>query len=284
MSNYYEKYLKYKNKYLQLKGQIGGTIVPTRFAYMQFDESRLVNDTFPLGYRPTIISSSTTNPFMSQEKKEELNDRLFYEQSRDGFKNIASFRTNFYINLRHLIIGHSIEPENLVLMYKSKTTDNYSFDFEHKIPFTDRQFKKKLDDENQLVYILYVTDLDDKENLRRIFDSITEKNFLCNQLIVSIYPFNIDNCETAIDIMILIGFLYSYWPIDIYGFVSNAIKINNMAPVKKCTAVGMTYTQFKKRFLDILNGYYDRFENKETKMARNARYYISYLSGERPSF
>jgi hypothetical protein len=218
--SYKEKYFKYKTKYLELQNQIGSSGNGTRqknkfgdgqiprYATLQFDSNELHNNyefsltgNYALSVRPFYIPSN-----------EEL-----LAQIEDNYKCVTSFSKEYYLS--NLELFNTTYSNKIVFVYLNELTNI--------IP-EGENFDK-------LQFILVVSDMNDINNVKELIKCVTES--INNEtssdrkysMLVSMLSgsYNLDTVK-YINLMILLGILFTYWPIDIYGFICRQISMLNL--------------------------------------------------------
>ena len=185
MSDYYQKYLKYKNKYIDLKNQLGGAEPETD------NEPMNLNDY--LFTRKKTFFNELFNIFTDESREEFLNhlkdflNSLEYEHRIYDSENINKKFQNLY---------NAAKFEDYITLSKNNYNDNYKLrDNIYYLPKNGQITYKKSNDEitiidDESIYnfekvkkikslsdISYITDYDNKD-LEFILKFNTEKNIL----------------------------------------------------------------------------------------------------------
>ena len=116
--NYEKKYLKYKNKYIQLNNQIGGTL--------EEDEAREINAAFPISTVNTtddqINNILNMSIFLNLYKKE--NFRLINESNI--ISRLLTYLTNYEFNVKSASVRTKIDDYYIFLLESLIVTINNS--------------------------------------------------------------------------------------------------------------------------------------------------------------
>jgi len=198
--NYLKKYLKYKAKYLKLKSHSGGVLeIFPRHAAKRYKLDD--KNEYPIGSEIKVL------------KKHELLDHI------DNGTKLCS------------LLHKADITEEILRKYRDKIIylyqDHVSFDY--------------INNDN-LNHILIVTDIYSVDAIMKLLQnpelcySLTELNTIFSG---GYFAIKEEDYDKEINLFILCGFLFSYYIIDIYGFIYDYFNSRNLKDKFTCT-----YTEF----------------------------------------
>jgi hypothetical protein len=239
LNHSYLKYIKYKNKYLTLKNQLGGTNIP-RFSSLQFNQSLLIDDIFTSEY--ALSEKIAVEPPTYDQ---------YFDLVSGNYKLVSLFNKDYYLaNLNKFN-----EKANTLLFV------------------TNDGLLTNIDSNDKLRFVLLIAEPEKVNYVKERLETFSENNvgILIGMFSGQYSPDYIRN-KTTTRLMMLLGYFFTYWPIDIYGFIcrqqyiSNQLYVNNPTPIMK-------FTSFCKEFEIVLM---NSIPEHPGKFSKAFKWYLSF--------
>ncbi len=227
----YLKYIKYKNKYLTLKKQIGGNNIP-RFSALQFNQALLIDDMFTSDY--AISEKRAVEPPTYDE---------YFNLVSGNYKLVSLFNKDYYLaNLNKFN-----EKANCLLF------------------ITEDGITVKNDSNDKLRFVLLIAEPEKVNYVKDKLETFSENNVgILIGMFSGQYSTDYVKNKMTIRLMMLLGYFFTYWPIDIYGFICRQQYISNLLNAKDPTPI-MKFNEFCKEFERVLLSSVPRMSGKFIK-------------------
>jgi len=233
--NYLEKYLKYKNKYLTLKKQFGG-----------------VGEIFPRHAAKQYKLDDNEYPVVSKVIP------IVKENLLQNIDNATKFCSSI---LKKDITDEILRKYagRIIFLYSDKISTDY-------------------ENNDKLIHALIVTDANSVNLVIQILQNpefsynLTEMNNIIGTFYQIVKP---EDIEKQIQLFLTLGFLFSYYPIDIYGFIHeyfNIIFIGHLGDYKFTYTYSEFIEKYFKPFINKIRSY-----NPDRKTTYIGKLIIEYL-------